>query len=361
MVVNVGRELSLLTMAIDMANADYPSFFLWNELEPRCQQRAAGSLELLRDKLHSAELFDHTVLQRSNVVLTSNLASRIQEEVVRVMELEYESDLSEGDDFGIDAIDPERDPRIFYLIGKLAPDLPREDTQASASLYRAVCEEDLATVKSLLENDNNPNLPYYYLPKKKLNGILGSGLGVSIEDERGMFHYPLHRAVLLNKIEFVELLLDHFADPNAVDGRSNTPLAMLIKSNELLDCAIAEKLIQSGADKDAALYTACHGDDDIFAGGTLIKWPVVKTLLQHGADLRKLLIRNEHSFLNIVTQCGWSQNDKETAYEVLSTFLDTGLDGKLLKTAVEEIMFFRSPDTLRQLTLLLQVGVQVDF
>ena len=46
MVANVGRELSLLKMTIDMANADYPSFFLWNELEPRCQQRAAGSLEL---------------------------------------------------------------------------------------------------------------------------------------------------------------------------------------------------------------------------------------------------------------------------------------------------------------------------
>ena len=45
-VVNVGRELSLLKMAINMAKADYPSFFLWNELEPRCQQRAAGSLEL---------------------------------------------------------------------------------------------------------------------------------------------------------------------------------------------------------------------------------------------------------------------------------------------------------------------------
>ena len=43
---NVGRELSLLKMVINMANADYPSFFLWNELEPRCQQRAAGSLEL---------------------------------------------------------------------------------------------------------------------------------------------------------------------------------------------------------------------------------------------------------------------------------------------------------------------------
>ena len=32
--------------AINMANADYLSFFLLNELEPRYQQRAAGSLEL---------------------------------------------------------------------------------------------------------------------------------------------------------------------------------------------------------------------------------------------------------------------------------------------------------------------------
>ena len=47
-VANVDRELSLLKMTIDMTNADYLSFFLWNELEPRCQQRAAGSLELHR-------------------------------------------------------------------------------------------------------------------------------------------------------------------------------------------------------------------------------------------------------------------------------------------------------------------------
>ena len=39
-------ELSLLKMAINMTNTYYLSFFLWNELEPRCQQRAAGSLEL---------------------------------------------------------------------------------------------------------------------------------------------------------------------------------------------------------------------------------------------------------------------------------------------------------------------------
>ena len=46
MVANVGRELSLLKMAINMANADYLLFFLWNELESHCQL-AAGSLELI--------------------------------------------------------------------------------------------------------------------------------------------------------------------------------------------------------------------------------------------------------------------------------------------------------------------------
>ena len=36
MVANVGRELSLLKMAINMGNADYLSFYPRNELEPRC-------------------------------------------------------------------------------------------------------------------------------------------------------------------------------------------------------------------------------------------------------------------------------------------------------------------------------------
>ena len=56
-VANIGKELSLLKMTINMANADYPSFFLWNELEPRCQQRAAGSLELHAQRLSYYILF----------------------------------------------------------------------------------------------------------------------------------------------------------------------------------------------------------------------------------------------------------------------------------------------------------------
>ena len=47
-VANVGRDLSLLTMTISMANAGYFFLFvfLWNELGPRCQQLTAESLEL---------------------------------------------------------------------------------------------------------------------------------------------------------------------------------------------------------------------------------------------------------------------------------------------------------------------------
>ena len=48
-VANVGRELSLLRVAVNMPDADYYTSYLWNEPEPRCQQQAAGSLEVLAE------------------------------------------------------------------------------------------------------------------------------------------------------------------------------------------------------------------------------------------------------------------------------------------------------------------------
>ena len=44
-VANVGKELSLLKMAINVANQTTCRFFSM-ELEPRCQRRIVGSLEL---------------------------------------------------------------------------------------------------------------------------------------------------------------------------------------------------------------------------------------------------------------------------------------------------------------------------
>ena len=103
-VANVGRELSLLKMAINMANADYPSFFLWNELEPRCQQRAAGSLELLaslscmcdrpraRTPKHDVEIAQHC-RQGTQYCAMSKLPPKIRFELI-VSKINIQVDLS---------------------------------------------------------------------------------------------------------------------------------------------------------------------------------------------------------------------------------------------------------------------------
>ena len=264
----------------------------------------------------------------------------------------------------------ESDARTFYLRGKLASELPQpaeEDHQQAAALYRAVCGGNLAVVKFLLENRHNPNVPYYYRPIQKISVMLrpDHDLGLSVEDHRGSFQYPLHRAVLLNNLELVALLLNHGADPNAVDGRSNTPLAIWIKSNNLMDHAIVETLIVGGVDKEASIVIACHGIHHAIIGGDMmkeIKWSVVKTLLHQGADVREVLRRsNGVSFLNVITLCGFSQ-ERATAYEVLGEFMDSELDERLLKTAMTLSLFsLIHVDIVRKLAMLLEVGVPADY
>ena len=239
---------------------------------------------------------------------------------------------------------------------------PQDDTQPSAALYRTVCGGDVAAVNFLLQNGHDPNVPYYYIPQRKLASRFKHDVGESIEDERGMFHYPLHRAVLQDNMELVELLLDHGADPEAVDGRSNTPLTVLIKTEKSIDSLIAEKLILSGADKNVALYKACHGENECNDSYYRIKWLVVKTLLWHGADLRKLLSRTENPFLNVVLACHWDKTG--VAFEVLREFVDCGLDACLLKKALEGLVLDSISDTVgvvRTVTILLEMGFDVDF
>ena len=261
----------------------------------------------------------------------------------------------------------ESDALMFYLHGKLASELPspEEDLQSSAALYRAVCDANLAVVKSLLENGHDPNVPYYYIHKKGKTLLCSDhDLSESDEDNRGMFHHPLHRAVLLNNLELVALLLDHGADPNAVDGRSNTPLAMLIESNNFIDNPVVEKLIVEGADKEAALYQACNGKSFLsrsaFVNG--IKWPVVATLLRQGADLREVMRRSDRCFLNVINLCGHNSQHMATAYEILGAFLDIELDERLLKWALERTLFSMvHVDMVRKLALLIEIGVPVDY
>ena len=267
----------------------------------------------------------------------------------------------------MDSAVKESDALTFYLHGKLVSELPPpgEDLQPSAALYRAVCDGNLAVVRSLLENSHNPNVPYYHIYKKGRTPLCSDyDFSESDEDDRGIFHYPLHRALLLNNLELVALLLDHGADPNAVDGRSNTPLAMLIESNTFIDNTVVEKLIVEGADKEAALYQACNGKSFLsrsaFVNG--IKWPVVATLLRQGADLREVMRQSDRCFLNVINLCGHNSQHRATAYEILGVFLDIELDERLLKWALERTLFSMvHVDMVRKLALLIEIGVPVDY
>ena len=243
--------------------------------------------------------------------------------------------------------DPETYVRAFYLVGKLASELPKEDTQPSAALYRAVCEGDVCATKLLLESEHNPNLPYYFPRVRQPDDYLNRTIGRSIEDERGMFHYPLHRAVLLTNVELVGLLLEYGGDPNALDGRSNSPLAMLIKS------PVGIRRDENGWSFGNHGKKECH---------------VVKLLLRHDADITGIsTMYIESSFASLLKRCCWSW-DKETAHEAMGELLDTGCDARLCSEIVENIVDNPSDlccdfsDTLavRALTILLQAGFDVD-
>ena len=55
---------------------------------------------------------------------------------------------------------------------------------------------------------------------------------------------PLHRAALQDGLEAVELLLDHGADPNALDDRHQTPLHLAISGDA--DIRIVKRLVNAG-------------------------------------------------------------------------------------------------------------------
>ena len=227
----------------------------------------------------------------------------------------------------------------FYLVGKLASELPNEDSQPSAALYRAVCEGDVCATKLLLESGHNPNLPYYFPGMIIDNDYRLDCIGRCVEDERGMFHYPLHRAVLLSNVQLVGLLLEYGADPNALDGRSNSSLAALVKSPIGIRIDVNEWSFGNNGKKE------CH---------------VTKVLLRHGADMTEI------SLLNMLNMCCWSW-DKETAHEVIGELLDNGCDSRDCFEIVTAIVnpgdaAIRLGDTItvRALIILFQTGFDVD-
>jgi ankyrin repeat protein len=90
---------------------------------------------------------------------------------------------------------------------------------------------------------------------------------VDVRDEFG--GTPLHWAVRQHKIDVTRLLLEHGADPNAIDKRSQTPLQGAVgqgapepeHADLRCDCDIAQLLLDGGANvnsKDGLSSTSLH-------------------------------------------------------------------------------------------------------
>lgn len=111
------------------------------------------------------------------------------------------------------------------------------------------------------------------------------------DPEKGMRHTALMLAVMMERIESVELLLDFGADPNLQNVEGRTALHLLPERQPIAwtsvnhKIKIAELLLQKGADLS---ITDQFGGQPLWYAVFYVKTPedisLVKTYLQYGAD-----------------------------------------------------------------------------
>ena len=125
----------------------------------------------------------------------------------------------------------------------------------------------------------------------QLKAILAENRAIINDPEKGMRHTALMLAVMMERIESVELLLDFGADPNLqnIEGRTalhlfpeHQPIAWTSVSHKI---KIAELLLQKGADLS---ITDQFGGQPLWYAVFYVKTPedisLVKTYLKYGAD-----------------------------------------------------------------------------
>jgi ankyrin repeat protein len=105
---------------------------------------------------------------------------------------------------------------------------------------------------------------------------LREGVSANVHDEYGTT--PLHLAALFGSPEMVALLLDHDANPNAVDKRGGSPLMFAAG-----DVKKVKLLLDRGA--DVHLRSALGNTAIVTAASYVDNLDVVKLLLDRGADL----------------------------------------------------------------------------
>ena len=156
------------------------------------------------------------------------------------------------------------------------------DEQGNTLLHLAVESQknELACLQLLLSRGCNPSarnakgaVPLHYIALRKDNWATLSQLlldaGADVNQPMNSGHTPLHVACEKHKPEFVEWLLAHNANPNALDQMGNTPLLVCIATpgRDHVVKAIVQMLLDSHAQinaknnegNDALLLSAMKG------------------------------------------------------------------------------------------------------
>jgi ankyrin repeat protein len=122
-----------------------------------------------------------------------------------------------------------------------------------------------------------------------------------LEDGDGM----LHIAVLRGEARFVQLLLDHGANPNLAGRGGWTPLFSL--QNESAE--IVRMLLRAGANPD---YQSSFGETPMMYLAATSQYGVVLVLLESGADWQ-LKDKSGHSLLNVmeIGSANWDTQSPE--------------------------------------------------
>jgi ankyrin repeat protein/tetratricopeptide (TPR) repeat protein len=120
---------------------------------------------------------------------------------------------------------------------------------------------------------------------------------------------PVHWAVLANARDTLKLLLAHKPELNVRDSGSNTPLQYAVDAGRT---DLVDLLLNAGADPNLPGWTS-GGDQPWFPLfralallGDDVRQPIVKALLQHGADLNAKTA-NGWTTLHLAAQ--WNKND----------------------------------------------------
>jgi ankyrin repeat protein len=176
----------------------------------------------------------------------------------------------------------------------------RKNDASTSWLYLAILHEKINQIQALLEQGADTNVV----------GIKG--------------RTPLMRAIFSGNADIVELLLEYGADPNHANPNLEnfkgwTPLFLAVSRRHL---DIVEFLLNAGANVNQQLE---DGLTALFFAAQRGDLNIVKLLLKHGADINVLLTQSEAEYVSFATK---NKKENEMVLFLFNEYLNSSIAKK---------------------------------